>query len=46
MLISSPEDDSEVVFMEDFSDSSGEGRNVLGELESQVMKSSLTKFRM
>ena len=31
-------DDSEVVFMEDFSESSGEGRNVLLELESQVMK--------
>ncbi|XP_064390621.1 eIF-2-alpha kinase GCN2-like isoform X2 [Halichondria panicea] len=36
--------DSEVVFMEGFSDSSGEGANVLDDLESQVMKA--TPFRL
>lgn len=33
------------VFMDEFSDSSGEGRNILGDLESQVMKTSLPRFR-
>ena len=33
------------VFMDEFSDSSGEGRNFLGELESEVMNTSLQRFR-
>ena len=33
------------VFMNEFSESSGEGRNILGDLESQVMNASLSRFR-
>ena len=33
------------VFMDGFSDSSGEGRNILGELESEVMNTSIRRFR-
>ena len=41
------EDEEESIFMHDFSDTSkdGEGRNVLGRLESQVMNLSTSKFR-
>ena len=33
------------VFMNEFSDSSGEGKNILGELETQVMNLALPRFR-
>ena len=33
------------VFMDEFSESSGEGGNILGDLESQVMNTSLPRFR-
>lgn len=33
------------VFMGEFSDSSGEGKNILGDLESEVMNLAVPKFR-
>ena len=41
----STETERDGVFMDEFSDSSGEGRNILGDLESQVMNTSLPRFR-
>ncbi len=44
------ETDEDGVFMDEFSDNSGgsnsEGRNILGDLETQVMNLSLSKFRL
>lgn len=39
------EREREGVFMDEFSDSSGEGRNILGELESEVMNSTIPRYR-
>ena len=45
--IKEDEDNKDVVgvFMNEFSDSSGEGKNILGELETQVMNLALPRFR-
>ena len=40
------EEEDSCVFMDRFSESSGEQRNILGELETQVMNLSMPKLRM